>query len=57
MNKETIDLILIHAIEETTDILGYVPNDNDLYGVALNILEDIQDRIVEYTDFIKGSDK
>ena len=54
MNKETKNSILEYIKEQATDILGYTPNDNDLDGVLSNVLDDIQTRTVEYTDFIKG---
>lgn len=53
ISKEMMDLILEYVKEHATDILGYVPNDNDINGVGLNILVDIQDRIVEFTDFME----
>ena len=53
MNKQKTDPILEYIKEQTNDILGYAPNENDLDGVLTNILDDMQDRIVEYTDFIK----
>ena len=54
MNKQTNVLILEHIKEQATDILGYTPNDNDLDGVLSNVLDDIQTRTVEYTDFMKS---
>ena len=53
MNKEIMRLILEYIKEEATDILGYTPNDNDINGVGLNILVDIQDRVTEFTDFME----
>ena len=54
MNKETKKLMLEHIKEQTTDILGYTPNNNDLDGVISNILDDIQARVVEFTDFMQN---
>ena len=54
MDKEIMRLILEYTKEQATDILGYTPNDNDINGVGLNILVDIQDRITEFTDFMES---
>lgn len=50
---ELRNILKVYTQEELVDILDYEANRNDLDGIIENIMNDINEKIIEYVDTVR----